>query len=304
MATVLSRLEPLIATLLDRHLANAVEWFPHEFVPYDVATPYAGAAWCADDSPFSPTVRTAFQLNLLTEDNLPYYHLALATAERQDGAWGEWTRRWTAEEGRHAIVIRDYLTVTRGVDPVALERERMAHVSRGYYPTAAENPLDGLVYVTLQELATRIAHRNTGIASGNEGAERLLMRVALDENLHFAFYRDLACGALELDPSAMVLAIHRQVLGFAMPGMALPGFRRRALRIAAAGIYDLRIHHDQVLRPVILTHFRLASLVGLDDAAKVARDEVLAFLARLDASAGVSAQLRGTSSSAAECPVA
>jgi acyl-[acyl-carrier-protein] desaturase len=29
--------------------------------------------------------------------------------------------RWTAEEGRHAIVLRDYLTVTRNVDPVALE---------------------------------------------------------------------------------------------------------------------------------------------------------------------------------------
>jgi acyl-[acyl-carrier-protein] desaturase len=28
-------------------------------------------------------------------------------------AWGEWDRRWTAEEGRHSIVIRDYLTVTR-----------------------------------------------------------------------------------------------------------------------------------------------------------------------------------------------
>lgn len=290
---VLTELEPLVRTLLDRHLATAVEWFPHQLVPYDIGTDYGDAPWQANESPFGPAVRTALQLNLLTEDNLPYYFHALATAGGPDSAWGEWTRRWTAEEGRHAIVIRDYLTVTRAVDPVAVERERMAHVSRGYYPTAADSALDGLVYVTLQELATRIAHRNTGIACGDRLAERILTRVALDENLHFAFYRDLACGALELDPSAMVLAIHRQVLGFTMPGTSLPGFARRAMRIAAAGIYDLRIHHDQVLCPVVLTHFRLASLVGLSDAAEIARVEVLAFLARMDASATPSTVLRG-----------
>ena len=42
-------------------------------------------------------VRSALIVNLLTEDNLPYY---FRTIERQlgaDGAWGVWTRRWTAE---------------------------------------------------------------------------------------------------------------------------------------------------------------------------------------------------------------
>src|SRR6185369_15015089 len=102
----------------------------------------------------------ALQLNLLTEDNLPYYHLALAMAGQQDSAWGQWTRQWTAEEGRHAIVIRDYLTVTRSIDPVALERGRMQQVKAGETPQF-DTPTAGLVYTTLQELATRIAHRNT-----------------------------------------------------------------------------------------------------------------------------------------------
>ena len=39
-----------------------------------------------------------------------------------DGAWVNWVGRWTAEEGRHAIVLRDYLTVTRNIDPVLLVR--------------------------------------------------------------------------------------------------------------------------------------------------------------------------------------
>jgi hypothetical protein len=33
---MLTFLEPLIRTLLDRHLAAVVEWFPHELVPYKV----------------------------------------------------------------------------------------------------------------------------------------------------------------------------------------------------------------------------------------------------------------------------
>ena len=40
--------------------------------------------------------------------------------------------RWTAEEGRHAFCIRDYLLVTRGVDPEELERARMQTMETGF----------------------------------------------------------------------------------------------------------------------------------------------------------------------------
>jgi acyl-[acyl-carrier-protein] desaturase len=281
-ASVLAELEPHVARLLDRHLATAKEWFPHDYVPWERGRSFTDAPWTEGDSTLSAAARTALELNLLTEDNLPYYHLAIWTMFGGRGAWGEWARRWTAEEGRHSIAIRDYLMVTRGADPVAIERERMDHVSRGYYPRGMDTPLDALVYVTLQELATRIAHRNTGTLTGCPVAERLLVRVALDENLHYAFYRDVASAAIEIDPSAMVLAMKRQVTGFAMPGLELRGFRERAITIAAAGVYDLRIHHDQVLSPVLFKHWRLPEIRGLSDDAERARDELVAFLAGLE----------------------
>ena len=271
-------LEPVVARLLDRHLDAAKEWFPHEYVPWELGRSFTQEPWQDGDSPLEATARTALELNLLTEDNLPYYHLALWNAFGGQGAWGEWARRWTAEEGRHSIAIRDYLLTTRAVDPVALERERMEHVTRGYYPRGIDGPFDALVYVTLQELATRIAHRNTGAVTRDPVAERLLIRVALDENLHYGFYRDVAAAAIDLDVSAMVLAMQRQVLGFAMPGFELRSFRERAITIAAAGIYDLRIHRDQVLLPVLLKHWRLRELRGLSEAAERARDAVLSFL--------------------------
>ncbi|MDQ3990799.1 MAG: acyl-ACP desaturase [Actinomycetota bacterium] len=282
---LLAELEPVVAEGLDRHLAVAREWFPHEMVPYEQGRSYAEEPWQDRDSHLSDIARTALEVNLLTEDNLPYYHLALWNLFGRDGAWGEWVRRWTAEEGRHAIAIRDFLTVTRGIDPTVLERGRMDHVSRGYYPEGLTGPLDGVVYTTLQELATRISHRNTGAITDDAAAERLMSRIAVDENLHYVFYRELGSALVDLDPSAMVLAMRRQVIGFAMPGLEIPGFKQKAIQMAKAGIYDYRIHHDQVIAPVILKRWGLMELEGLSDDAKAARDEIVMFMGALDAAA-------------------
>ena len=235
------------------------------------------------DSRLPDVAQTALEVNLLTEDNLPYYHLSLWRTFGDEEAWGEWVRRWTAEEGRHAIVLRDYLTVTRGVDPTVLEQGRMDQALRGWYPEFAEQgPLDGVVFTTIQELATRISHRNTGAITDDETAEKLCSRVATDENLHYVFYRDMAVSAIELDPNAMVEAMHRQITNFAMPGAGIQGFREKAKAMAQAGIYNLRIHHDQVLRPILDKHWKLADLQGLSDHAKRLREEVYAYVARLD----------------------
>ena len=285
---LLRELEPTVRTGLDNHLARATEWFPHEFVPYEVGRNYVEEPWEETDSELGPVTRTALEVNLLTEDNLPYYHLALWDTFGKEGAWGEWARRWTAEEGRHAIVLRDYLTVTRGLDPVALERGRMETVSRGYYPHnggSFGNPLDGLVYTSLQELATRIAHRNTGAYTKDPAIEKLTARIAVDENLHYVFYRELAKAALAIDPSAMMMAIKREVIGFAMPGIEIPEFKAKAIEIAKHGIYDLRIHHDQVVLPVLFKHWRIDTVTGLSDEAKQAREDILNFLVGLDAMA-------------------
>jgi acyl-[acyl-carrier-protein] desaturase len=286
----LALLEPAVLRALDRHKAASTEWFPHDYVPYEVGRNYEKEPWDLTDSELDPVSRVALEVNLLTEDNLPYYHLALWDTFGRDGAWGEWSRRWTAEEGRHAIVLRDFLTVTRGVDPVALERGRMDQVQRGWYPggqgeRAFPEPLDGVVYTTLQELATRIAHRNTGVFTRDALIERLTARIATDENLHYVFYRDLGAAALEIDPSRMMLAINRQVTGFQMPGLDIPEFKTKALEIAKAGIYDLRIHHDEVVLPVLFKHWKIDKVTGLSDEAEQARDGITNYLTMLDAMA-------------------
>ncbi|MDA2968558.1 MAG: acyl-ACP desaturase, partial [Actinomycetota bacterium] len=126
--TLLKEIEPVAADLLNRHLGVAKEWFPHEMVPYSRGKDFVpGSQWDKNDADFgsvsnemSEAVRASLYVNLLTEDNLPYYFRDIDQLFGNDGAYGEWGRNWTAEEGRHSIVIRDYLTVTRALDPVAL----------------------------------------------------------------------------------------------------------------------------------------------------------------------------------------
>jgi acyl-[acyl-carrier-protein] desaturase len=278
---LLMELVPAAETLLERHLGHAREWFPHEFVPWSQGRDFEpGEPWDADEVPMDDAVRSALFVNLLTEDNLPHYFRTIRGMFSIDQPFGAWARRWTAEEGRHSIVIRDYLTVTRSVDPVALERGRMAQVSRGEVPEP-ENIPDLLVYVTLQELATRIAHTNTGRLLGDRRGRDVMARVAGDEQLHHVFYRDLTSAGLEVDPSALVVAIDRQVREFAMPGTGIPDFAAHARAIAAAGIYDFASHHDQILQPVVLGQWRLESLEGLDPVAEEARAHVLRHIARV-----------------------
>ena len=51
--------------------------------------------------------------------------------------------------------------------------------------------------MAFQELATRIAHRNTGRYSNDPVADRIMVRIAADENLHMVFYRDMLKAALK-----------------------------------------------------------------------------------------------------------
>jgi acyl-[acyl-carrier-protein] desaturase len=284
---LLTELEPVVERELGRHLAVAKEWFPHEYVPWTEGTNFDGAfggqAWDPEQSRVSPVARTALVVNLLTEDNLPGYHRVISKSFGRDSVWGAWVDRWTAEEGRHGIALRDYLLVTRAVDPVQLERERMQHMGGGF-ELEKDEMLRSIAYVSFQELATRISHRNTGRYTEDPACEQLLARIAQDENLHMIFYRNLLQGAFEVAPDQTLEAVRDVVESFQMPGHTIQDFGRRSVQMAMAGIYDLRIHRDEVLAPV-LRKWRVWDREGLSARGERAREELDAMLAALEGQA-------------------
>jgi acyl-[acyl-carrier-protein] desaturase len=167
------------------------------------------------------------------------------------------------------------------------------------YDTQEAPLLRVLAYVSFQELATRISHRNTGRHAGDPVAERLLTRVSTDENLHMVFYRNLVKAALEVAPGPAMRAITDEVISFNMPGIVIPGFARKAAQIAKAGIYDLRIHHDEVILPLI-RHWAVFDLEGLDAEGEKARIELAEFLSQLDRQASRFEERRAQAQARAE----
>ncbi|GEM34405.1 putative acyl-[acyl-carrier protein] desaturase [Nocardia neocaledoniensis NBRC 108232] len=297
---LLIELEPIAASNVDRHLSMAKDWHPHDYVPWDQGRNFAamgGIDWDTGQSALSEVARAAMITNLLTEDNLPSYHREIAENFSQDGAWGTWVGRWTAEENRHGIVMRDYLVVTRGVDPVALENARMIHMTNGYSamavvdekargadirPDSGAGLLYSVAYVTFQELATRVSHRNTGRVCDDPIADRMLARIAADENLHMIFYRNLCAAALDLAPDQSMAAINTIVQGFQMPGAGMPGWRRNGVLMAKHGIYDLRQHLEEVLLPV-LRKWNIFERNDFGAIGEQAREDLAGFLERLRA---------------------
>jgi acyl-[acyl-carrier-protein] desaturase len=284
----LLELNPVVEGELNRHIPVAKDWFPHEYIPWSEGRNFdgilGGDPWLETDSKLTDVARSALIINLLTEDNLPSYHHEIAVLFGRDAAWGDWVHRWTAEEGRHGAALRDYLTVTRAVDPVELERLRMVHMSQGFRSIHEQDLLRSLAYVSFQELATRVSHRNTGRATNEPVADQLLARIAADENLHMIFYRNLLKGALDLDPNQTMQAINKVVQTFEMPGSTIPGFQRKAVSIAIEGIYDLRQHRDEVVMPV-LRFWKVFELEGLNEDGERARTELAEFVDQLDVQA-------------------
>jgi acyl-[acyl-carrier protein] desaturase len=245
---LLHELEPVAEELLNRHLSMFKEWNPHDYIPWsDGKNFYAldGQDWEPEQSRIPDVAQVAIVQNLLTEDNLPSYTREIAMNFSMDGPWGQWVNRWTAEEARHSTALRDYLVVTRAVDPVELEKLRLEQMTRGFSPGQnhqgdlfAENLFDSVMYVSFQELATRVSHRNTGAVCNDPVAEQLMARVSHDENLHMIF-------------NQAIRSVHRILRNFKMPGFTVPEFRRKAVIIAVGGVYDPRIHLNEVVMPVL-----------------------------------------------------
>ncbi|MDP9167511.1 MAG: acyl-ACP desaturase [Actinomycetota bacterium] len=291
---LIAELEPVVEAGLNQHFAATRDWSPHDYVPWSDGANYAalgGSEWALAQSPLSELARIAMVTNLLTEDNLPSYHRAVAGYFTLDDAWGTWVNRWTVEENRHGIALRDYLVVTRAVDPMQLEQARMLQVTAGFSPgqqgqgdIAPESFLDAAAYVTFQELATRVSHRNTGRACDEPVADALLKRIAFDENLHMIFYRGLTGAALDLAPDRAMHSICRILVNFAMPGFSIPNFRRNAVKMAVGGIYDARQHLDEVVLPV-LRKWRIFERNDFSAEGERERDELAAFIERLEVEA-------------------
>lgn len=275
---LLNELRADVTRLYDRHLENERTWYPHEQIEWGEGTSFRERPWSKSDYDVADGVRSAIYVNLLTEDNLPYYTQTLMSHTPADHPLHDWNHQWTMEENRHSMIMRDWVHISRCIDPTMLEDGRRVQMHRGEVPTP-DSLADLIAYVAFQERATQIAHRNTGakLPKDDKMGRTVLATIAGDETKHYVFYRDLSLAAFAVDPSLMMAATARQLTRFAMPGTGIPGFTRHAVRIAREGIYGLGQFLNDVVEPVT-TAWNLEGMKGLSADGERAREQIRGFV--------------------------
>ncbi|WP_072688067.1 acyl-ACP desaturase [Rhodococcus marinonascens] len=276
---LLSELVPVVEENLTRHIAEADGWQPHDLVPWDQGKNFAfmgGTDWSADQTSLSEVESLALTVGVLVADNLPAYHREIAKHLALMGPWWRWVGRWTAEENRQSIVLRNYLMVTRAVDPVALERARMDEMVRGY-AMAPMHLIEMLVNSALEEKAAAVRHHNTAALGEDPLVAMIAERLAADDDLQSLFYRNLVEAALELAPDQTVQAVASRIAAFDVPSVVLPGGGSSTAVLAEAGIYDLAEQGEKVFSP-LLRSWNIATRTDLGPEGDQAREELSALL--------------------------
>ena len=155
------------------HICDTEElWYAHDYVPFEQGENFAflgGQDWDPSQVTLPKHVTDALEILLITKDNLAGYHRELVEHFILEEKWGRWLGRWTAEEHLHAIALRNYLVVTREIDPTANEDVRVEHVMKGYRADTYSQ-IETLVFMALLRARARGVLPQSGRPDRRAGA--------------------------------------------------------------------------------------------------------------------------------------
>jgi acyl-[acyl-carrier-protein] desaturase len=252
------RLEKQLIEMYRQHKerADKIDWSYHDYLPlpsnrsdlfHDQITGKP-----RDRSQLSPELYLAVETALLTEVNLPWFTTELHTTFKGSlQVLVDFVHTWTAEEDQHGELLDFYLLLTNNGDALARRKLRKKVIEGGFH-TGLTTPLETMVYTTIQERATMVFYLNVAKACEKEdpGLSAILRRLAKDETLHFAFYRDATQAHLQIQPN-MVELVTDVMMNFEMPGRGMPDYAQRMAVIAKHASYGPSEFYTQVVDELV-----------------------------------------------------
>jgi len=232
-------LEPVVERNMGRHLNTEELWFAHDYVPFERGENYAllgGRDWDPSQVTLPQAVTDACEILLISKDNLAGHHRELVEHFILEDWWGRWLGRWTAEEQLHAIALRNYLVVTREIDPSANEQVRVEHVMKGYRADHYSQ-LETLAYMTFYEGAHAVFCRNLAAQIEEPVLAGLIGRISNDEQRHEEFFANLVAHCLGYSRDETVAAIAARAAEFDVIGADIDAYRDKVCAVADAGIF-------------------------------------------------------------------
>lgn len=277
------KLEPYLTELYKQHRERAAntDWSYHEFIPWELGRSFVDEPWSKEQRSLPDPIYLAVETSLLTEVNLPffYHHLAI-TFRGSLKVLQDFVHTWVSEEDQHSSLLETYLIITRNADPHELHRLRKNVVEGGFAPDF-DTAMETMVYTTVQELATMVFYNNVAKAANpyDKKLSALLRRIAKDESLHYAFYRDAVKGYIGIDHN-FVYYIHKAMTSFAMPGRKMPNFKERMDVIAKDANYGPVSYFNQVFEHLI-QFWAIDKLQPSRAEAENAKQDLLAYYIKL-----------------------
>jgi acyl-[acyl-carrier-protein] desaturase len=233
-------LEPVVGENLARHIATEEPWYAHDYVPFEQGENFAflgGRDWDPSSVTLPKHVTDALEILLITKDNLAGYHREIVEHFILDGRWARWIGRWTAEEHLHAVALRNYLVVTREVDPSANEDVRVAHVMKGYRADTYSQ-IETLVFMAFFERAHAVFCRNLQAQIEEPVLAAMVGRIALDEERHEEFFANLVSYLVANDRDVTVAAIAKRAAAIEPIGADIEAYQDKVQLVAESGIFD------------------------------------------------------------------
>jgi acyl-[acyl-carrier-protein] desaturase len=150
--------------------------------------------------------------------------------------WAHWIGRWTAEEHLHAIALREYLVVTREVDPTANEDARVQYVVKGYRGDTYTQ-VETLVYMAFRERTHAVFCRNLAAQLEEPILAGLIDRIARDEARHEAIFSNLVAHCLDYTRDETIAAIAARAADLDVVGADIDTYQDKVQNVAEAGIF-------------------------------------------------------------------
>lgn len=269
-------LEKRIREIHERHKNQVAkqEWSFYDYMPWE-----RGSSEEKKIVLPQPLV-TAIETSMLTELNLPWYTTYLADMFKDGIApLQDFIYDWVSEEEQHSTALETYLVLNGSVETNKLSSLKKEMLVAGWDSTLA-HPVAVMAYTSIQELATVVFYRNIAqtARSYDTTLEKLLIRLANDESLHYAFYNQAIEAHLELDPD-LIVYIAPVIKSFKMPGAVLKDFDERMKIIEGAG-YGADEYLDQVLEKLLI-RWKIAALTPKTIDGRRAQEEILTYVAKL-----------------------
>jgi acyl-[acyl-carrier-protein] desaturase len=232
-------LEPVVSANWERHLNTDDIWFAHDYVPFERGENFAflgGRDWDPSQVTLPRVITDACEILLLLKDNLAAHHRELVEHFILEERWGRWLGRWTAEEHLHAIALREYLVVTREVDPTANEEARFEHVVKGYRGDMYTQ-VETLVYMAFTERTHAVFCGNLAAQVEEPNLAGLVDRIARDEVRHELFFSNLVSHCLDYTRDETIAAIAARAADLQVVGADIDAYQDKVQNVAEAGIF-------------------------------------------------------------------